>query len=271
MKKDIKTQYHCPNCKYLTDRKNNLKRHLSTMHENSLKLLECCNTIFANKSSLKEHVSQSHTTEGYPCMVCQKRFSRKALLKRHSVIHDQAKTFKCSSCDYLTCHKSNLHRHYKKHRTPSSNPLNYCTTFKGDRYNNTLLPDKQTNDYVLNMEKKFLSFEKVANDYSKLSEVFKNIPTLQEPIKTSKTQGWDIIDAPINKVPSALINVTMPEKNNGFPQNCLMNPPFSNLNPISIPQPTHSELFQFFLMENLFLFNIGYYHFFQRLFVKSNL
>ena len=111
----FKTYYYCPNCKYSTDRKNNLKRHLSTMHESSPKVLECCGVNFVDKSSLKEHVSYCHATKGYTCLVCQKRFSRKALLKRHSVIHDQSRSLKCHSCDYSTCHKSNLDRHSKKH------------------------------------------------------------------------------------------------------------------------------------------------------------
>jgi len=28
----LKKCFHCPNCRYSTDRKNNLKRHLGTMH-----------------------------------------------------------------------------------------------------------------------------------------------------------------------------------------------------------------------------------------------
>ncbi len=44
-----KKMYHCQHCKYVTDRKNNLKRHVITMHDQCQKQLECCDVIFQNK------------------------------------------------------------------------------------------------------------------------------------------------------------------------------------------------------------------------------
>lgn len=44
-----KKLYRCQHCKYVTDRKNNLKRHVVTMHEQCQKTLECCDCIFKNK------------------------------------------------------------------------------------------------------------------------------------------------------------------------------------------------------------------------------
>lgn len=109
-------QYACPNCKYVTDRKNNLKRHLLTMHEKCAKLLECCDAIFPNKSALRQHVTERHAGAGYGCGVCGRRFSRKALMKRHSAVHSGQREHSCTLCDYATSHKSNLDRHVRRHQ-----------------------------------------------------------------------------------------------------------------------------------------------------------
>lgn len=109
-------QYPCPSCKYVTDRKNNLKRHLLTMHERCSKLLECCDYVFANKSELRQHVTERHAGAGYGCRVCGRRFSRKALMKRHSAVHSGHREHSCGLCDYATSHKSNLDRHVRRHQ-----------------------------------------------------------------------------------------------------------------------------------------------------------
>lgn len=89
--------FRCPKCNYVTDRKNNLKRHISTMHDNCDKVLECCGIVFPNKSSLREHVSLRHK-EGYICGECGRNFCRKALLKRHVTVHSGQKDYVCSIC-----------------------------------------------------------------------------------------------------------------------------------------------------------------------------
>ena len=48
-KNSEKKLYRCQHCKYVTDRKNNLKRHVVTMHEQCQKTLECCDVVFQNK------------------------------------------------------------------------------------------------------------------------------------------------------------------------------------------------------------------------------
>ena len=111
-----KKPYRCQYCKYLTDRKNNLKRHVITMHEKCGKILECCDVVFANKSALREHVIAFHRS-GYDCRICGRTFCRKALLKRHVTVHSGQKDYVCSICGYATSHKSNLDRHKRRHST----------------------------------------------------------------------------------------------------------------------------------------------------------
>lgn len=84
---DGRKLYKCQLCCYVTDRKNNLKRHIFTMHEQCGKILECCGIFFLNKAQLREHVSMFHRT-GYSCAVCGRNFCRKALLRRHKALHN---------------------------------------------------------------------------------------------------------------------------------------------------------------------------------------
>ncbi|GFO49922.1 Zinc finger protein, partial [Plakobranchus ocellatus] len=106
--------FPCPQCRYTTDRRNNLKRHMLTMHQTSSKMLECCGILFSTKASLREHAMIFHY-HGYTCYFCGRRFCRKALLKRHLSVHNGQKDFVCTVCDYATSHKSNLERHRKVH------------------------------------------------------------------------------------------------------------------------------------------------------------
>ena len=109
-----KKLFGCPQCRYITDRKNNLKRHIATMHQECDKVLECCGVVFKNKASLRDHVLIFHSN-GYMCRFCGRNFCRKALLKRHLTVHSGQKDYICTLCDYATSHKSNLERHKKVH------------------------------------------------------------------------------------------------------------------------------------------------------------
>ena len=113
--------FPCPQCRYTTDRRNNLKRHMLTMHQLSAKLLECCGVLFRTKAALREHALIFHY-HGYTCFYCGRRFCRKALLKRHLSVHNGQKEFICNVCDYATSHKSNLERHRRVHVRQDGDP-----------------------------------------------------------------------------------------------------------------------------------------------------
>ncbi|KAK7484738.1 hypothetical protein BaRGS_00024023 [Batillaria attramentaria] len=115
---DIRKSFRCPQCRYLTDRKNNLKRHIVTMHHTSTRVLECCGALFSSKASLRDHVTLFHRG-GYRCQVCGRNFCRKALLRRHLTVHSGQKDFACHLCGYATSHKSNLERHQRVHARKS--------------------------------------------------------------------------------------------------------------------------------------------------------
>ena len=105
----------CPQCSYTTNRLNNLKRHVQTMHEILSKPIDCCEQLFTSKAHFRAHVNIEHRC-GYHCDICRRTFCRKALLRRHQSIHSGQKAFVCSICSYSTSHKGNLDRHTRIHR-----------------------------------------------------------------------------------------------------------------------------------------------------------
>ena len=115
-----------PKCNYETNRRNNLKRHMMTMHERLNSPHFCCGVTFFRKADMRAHTKEVHT-DGYPCTWpgCGKGFVRKALLDRHIKIHTGEKPFVCPICQYGTSHKSNLDRHVRIHFKPSSSPSKY--------------------------------------------------------------------------------------------------------------------------------------------------
>ncbi|KAL8559241.1 hypothetical protein ACOMHN_040365 [Nucella lapillus] len=117
---DQRKTFRCVQCRYMTDRKNNLKRHVVTMHHKAARLLECCATVFHSKASLRDHVTRYHRG-GYRCQVCSRNFCRKALLRRHLAVHSGQKDFACQLCGYATSHKSNLERHQRVHARKNPN------------------------------------------------------------------------------------------------------------------------------------------------------
>lgn len=105
----------CPQCGYTTNRLNNLKRHIQTMHEVLSEPIECCDQFFTSKAHFRAHVNAEHRC-GYHCDTCRRTFCRKALLRRHQSIHSGQKAFVCHICSYSTSHKGNLDRHARVHR-----------------------------------------------------------------------------------------------------------------------------------------------------------
>ena len=111
----VRRRLSCSQCSYTTNRLNNLKRHVQTMHEILSEPIDCCDQLFISKAHFRAHVNSEHRC-GYHCDTCQRTFCRKALLRRHQSIHSGQKAFVCQICSYSTSHKGNLDRHARVHR-----------------------------------------------------------------------------------------------------------------------------------------------------------
>jgi uncharacterized Zn-finger protein len=111
----VRRRLSCSQCSYITNRLNNLKRHVQTMHEILSEPIDCCDQLFISKAHFRAHVNTEHRC-GYHCDTCRRTFCRKALLRRHQAIHSGQKAFICRVCTYSTSHKGNLDRHARVHR-----------------------------------------------------------------------------------------------------------------------------------------------------------
>ena len=139
-----------PKCQYETNRRNNLKRHMMTMHERLSSPHFCCGVTFFRKADMRAHTKEVHS-EGYPCTWpgCGKGFVRKALLDRHLKIHTGEKPFVCPVCQYGTSHKSNLDRHVRIHfKSPHSPSKFYQHPHLYDRSQVPFLSWPRTEDSV---------------------------------------------------------------------------------------------------------------------------
>ncbi|XP_064638437.1 histone-lysine N-methyltransferase PRDM16-like [Lineus longissimus] len=130
-----KKRHRCHHCRYSTNRRNNLQRHIQAMHSQTAIPLRCCGTDFQNKAALRQHTRACHR-DGYTCQECGRVFCRKALLRRHHSVHSGVREHVCDMCDYATSHKSNLERHKKVHDRDSS---------ETDHRENNLLIEAKTN------------------------------------------------------------------------------------------------------------------------------
>lgn len=115
--------FSCNRCSYETDRKNNLKRHVATMHDPVQNALDCCGSHFATKGDLRDHTRSAHGS-GYTCWQCGHTFCRRALLHRHQSVHSGLKAFSCSKCGYQSSHKSNMQRHMQVHQQVKTAGIN---------------------------------------------------------------------------------------------------------------------------------------------------
>ncbi|EEC04361.1 zinc finger, C2H2 type, putative [Ixodes scapularis] len=103
-------------CKYRTNKRSNMTRHVNGMHGDIPTPRLCCGQEFGNRFAMEEHRNLMHRRGDsgppiYKCEKCTKIFGRQGLLARHMCVHTGEKPFECNVCNYGTSHKSNLERH----------------------------------------------------------------------------------------------------------------------------------------------------------------
>ena len=117
------TELMCDTCKKQYTRKQDLQRHIASVHE-GLKPFSCqsCDSKFPNNQNLKKHIATVHEGKkpfnwgSFKCQTCDSSFANNRNLKNHiSVVHEGQKPFKCQSCKYTCAAKYNLDVHVRKY------------------------------------------------------------------------------------------------------------------------------------------------------------
>ena len=105
----------CPICYKLLYSKTNVKRHILTEHENTMRS-QCpkCDKTFASKTSLEYHSKTHYDVKEFVCEKCQETFYNLMSYRSHLKQHKKPKKEKCPKCDLFLMGRGSLSRHLKE-------------------------------------------------------------------------------------------------------------------------------------------------------------
>lgn len=144
---DVKHQYECKKCDFVSEKRNSLNDHIHRTHLAKPTICDLCGKVFPNKRYMKRHRAlhqdpqhccdvcgkiykvrkawmehmKSHnsgyTKPEFPCCHCQKSFTSKFILDSHikSEHFGQKKSFLCQICGKSFTTKSTLNQHENVH------------------------------------------------------------------------------------------------------------------------------------------------------------
>ena len=75
--------YSCNYCKYKSNRSNNVKAHIESIHEGIKFACPYCKVQFSDKSALSKHTKSVHKGIRVPCQHCDYKAQGNSNLKRH--------------------------------------------------------------------------------------------------------------------------------------------------------------------------------------------
>ena len=86
--------FQCDLCNYVSARKDNLKKHVQSVHE-KLKPYNCrqCGKAFSMKQHCKEHEESIHDGITHSCDFCEMTFTTKGHLRTHIKSADLCKIY----------------------------------------------------------------------------------------------------------------------------------------------------------------------------------
>lgn len=122
--KHLREQFPCDDCTFVATRKDALKSHRLTMHQemrekNFICKFNNCGRKFYNRSQLKIHAKSVHEKiRNHLCMICGKAFFNSKDLEMHVKRHGE-KNCACEICGNRFYCNLDLKRHLKIHSEPS--------------------------------------------------------------------------------------------------------------------------------------------------------
>ena len=102
-------RYNCDKCDKSFTHKSSLRTHIRSAHKN----VQCdkCNKNFSDIGNLKKHIQSVHENIRYNCDKCNKSFSLKGTLTKHIQSVHQNVRYNCDKCDKSFLQKGYLNRH----------------------------------------------------------------------------------------------------------------------------------------------------------------
>ena len=129
----FKETYQCKICDYQATEKNSLSRHVKNVHQKSenINCTECDKST--QRKSLTHHMkvfhSGEHVKEKFPCKICDYQFSHKRSLSTHvQNVHQKSDNINCTECN-KSIQKRCLTQHMKVFHTGEQTQFNcnICT------------------------------------------------------------------------------------------------------------------------------------------------
>lgn len=128
-------QHSCSYCRYSTNKRYLLSRHLKSHSEERPFKCSVCERGFKTYASLHNH-SNTHTgTRPHRCKQCDSCFTTSGELVRHvRYKHTHEKPHKCTECDYASVELSKLRRHFRCHTGERPYQCPHCTYASPDTF-----------------------------------------------------------------------------------------------------------------------------------------
>ncbi|GFY59161.1 probable histone-lysine N-methyltransferase PRDM7 [Trichonephila inaurata madagascariensis] len=119
-------QHQCPECRYSTDRKTDIHRHMLTHSGEKPHACPRCHKRFSREETLRQHLMVHTGEKKHVCDVCGKKFNRKSALQKHVRLHTGEKPYRCPDCGRDFNEAKNLKDHLKTHTGQRPHRCPHC-------------------------------------------------------------------------------------------------------------------------------------------------
>ena len=135
---NMKTIFECPDCDYNSQRSNNLKTHINSIHRGETFQCTECDYKAKWKSHLYTHIKSIHRGIKNQCPECDYKTAYNKDLQTHIRSIHEGEELSCLVCEYKSKLEKNLQRHIDSmHRRVTSVCCNFCNRIfnSKDAYN----------------------------------------------------------------------------------------------------------------------------------------
>ena len=102
---------HCEKCEFETTCKEDVQRHMQSIHEKQRYTCDKCDFQATNHDDLQKHMQSIHQKGSYNCNQCDYTAVQKVDLKTHIQCTHENVSYNCNKCDYTAAQKRDLKTH----------------------------------------------------------------------------------------------------------------------------------------------------------------